>query len=368
MSAAIPTVEELMALPPEYLAEDQGGKLLQTSIAFLILVPLFFGFFVTSRIVHGSKDTWDVWVLSTISVLTCVSLCILGIFLVIDAGTGRHVAYHLLTDPSKITQYLALQTAIEFIYCIAISTPKLQLLLLYLKIFRVGTHRILRWIAWATMVCVILQWLIVGVIVWASICRPLRFKWDKSINGTCADLLAAYRYVSVPNILTDLVILVLPMSTVKNLHVSTLRKIGIFLTFLTGSAGIVVSIIRFVGFYTIDLFADVTYHSTVTMLLTIAEPSVYTICSMMPYSTPLMRAMFQDSAVHRVFSKIHTSIMGSTNNKYGKRSYPTHEQSVNGYSVKATSSGPQEIPEDRVGFIELVDTIDVRSDRKPGLA
>lgn len=140
----------------------------------------------------------------------------------------------MIHDPTRITNYLQLQTAAEFIYMLAITTPKLTILTLYLRIFSVGTSRILRYITWATIVIVVLQWLSVGIVVWASICQPFRFRWDKRINGHCADMLALYRYVSVPNILTDLVILVLPISTIRNLQVSRIKRVGIFLTFLIG--------------------------------------------------------------------------------------------------------------------------------------
>jgi hypothetical protein len=146
-------------------------------------------------------------------------------------GGGRHIEYHLLNDPTTIKTYLQLQTATEFLYVVAVTVPKLALLKLYLRVF---TDNFVRRLTWVVVVVVILQWLVVGVIVWASICQPFSFKWDKSINGHCADLLASYRYFSVPNIITDVAILLLPTTTVWNLQVSKLHKIGIFLTFLTG--------------------------------------------------------------------------------------------------------------------------------------
>ena len=67
-----------------------------------------------------------------------------------------------------------------------------------------------------------------------TIFQPFSFKWDKSIDGHCSDLLAAYRYISIPNILTDLAILILPLSTLWHLNMSRTRKAGVFLTFLAG--------------------------------------------------------------------------------------------------------------------------------------
>ena len=47
-----------------------------------------------------------------------------------------------------------------------------------------------------------------------TICQRFAFKWDKAIpGGHCADLIAAYKYISIPNIVTDCAIVVLPFST-----------------------------------------------------------------------------------------------------------------------------------------------------------
>jgi hypothetical protein len=140
----------------------------------------------------------------------------------------------MIHDPTAITRYLQLQTATEFLYVVAVTVPKLTILLLYLKVFSSGTSNVVRRITYAMIVVVLLQWLTVGVIVWATICQPLRFKWDKSINGHCANLLAAYRYFSVPNILTDIGILLIPIPKIRGLQVSKVKRVGILLTFLTG--------------------------------------------------------------------------------------------------------------------------------------
>jgi hypothetical protein len=44
-----------------------------------------------------------------------------------------------------------------------------------------------------------------------------------------------FRYGSIPNIVTDVVMLILPMPLIWGLHVSTKVKIGLLVTFLLGS-------------------------------------------------------------------------------------------------------------------------------------
>jgi hypothetical protein len=48
-----------------------------------------------------------------------------------------------------------------------------------------------------------------------------------------------FRYGSIPNIVTDVVMLILPMPLIWGLHVSTKVKIGLLVTFLLGSMWVI---------------------------------------------------------------------------------------------------------------------------------
>lgn len=52
------------------------------------------------------------------------------------------------------------------------------------------------------------------------------------------DMLAAFRWVSMPNILTDLGILVLPLPHLWDLNTSVGQKIGLTFVFVVGSLSI----------------------------------------------------------------------------------------------------------------------------------
>lgn len=148
-------------------------------------------------------------------------------------GCGRHIAYWLLNDPPTIVTFLKLQTTGELLYMAGVSSPKVCILLLYLRIF---TDRRVRIATWVVLGVVVANFVCTGMIATFTICQPFAFKWDKTIpGGHCADLMAAYKYISIPNILTDVAIAILPFSTLWKLQISRKRKLGIFLTFLAGS-------------------------------------------------------------------------------------------------------------------------------------
>lgn len=143
-------------------------------------------------------------------------------------GAGRHVA---ALDPTVIVRWQKLTFALNIIYTLSVCFPKLAILALYKRIF---STRAYRYITYAIGGIVILN-CVAGPISSLIMCRPIAYNWDKSIpNGHCGDIVVSYRYYSVPNIFTDVCILVLPLYGVWHLHMNRIHKIGLTITFLLG--------------------------------------------------------------------------------------------------------------------------------------
>lgn len=146
-------------------------------------------------------------------------------------GTGRHVAYVLLSDPSVIVTNLKLLTSQEWLATFSIPLPKIAVLTLYLRIFQNKWCRDFTWLTGVVVVVNGVQFLIATSVI----CQPYAFKWDKTIRGGhCGDIMAVYTFASIPHIITDVSILLLPIPTLCKLQTSTSRKIGIMLTFAIG--------------------------------------------------------------------------------------------------------------------------------------
>lgn len=151
---------------------------------------------------------------------------------VFDAGVGRHLAAVLLYHPTKFESWAKTLYALDWLYLTSVALPKISVLCLYLRIF---TSR------GARLTCHVLLWFVVATwlayIIAANFqCTPFKFQWDKKIpGGHCFDIGAYYKSTSVPNIVTDLVILVLPVPTVVNLKATMTRKLGLSFVFLVGS-------------------------------------------------------------------------------------------------------------------------------------
>ena len=68
-------------------------------------------------------------------------------------------------------------------------------------------------------------------------CVPLESAWDvKVVAGAyCFNLQLFWLLISLPNIITDIVILVLPVPVICKIQLSQKDEIGLILTFATGS-------------------------------------------------------------------------------------------------------------------------------------
>ncbi|CAG8982843.1 hypothetical protein HYALB_00006653 [Hymenoscyphus albidus] len=123
-----------------------------------------------------------------IAYVAVVGNALVGLLLVNIGGVGRHFSFWLLNDPPTIVTYLKLQTAVEIIYMASVTFPKIAILTLYLRIFTDRLARALTWVMGAILALFFLG----GLVLALAMCQPYRYKWDKTINGHCGDILAGY--------------------------------------------------------------------------------------------------------------------------------------------------------------------------------
>jgi hypothetical protein len=66
-------------------------------------------------------------------------------------------------------------------------------------------------------------------------CTPIAKAWNPTIAGHCINLKGSFIGNAVPNILTDMAILTLPMPQVWRLHTTLVQKCQLSIIFLLGS-------------------------------------------------------------------------------------------------------------------------------------
>lgn len=232
----------------QYLAEDIGPTITATASLMIIFCTVFVGLRYYARYLtstkFGAEDViipfaWlaemglcAVGIGRLFAVLANVRFADISLGMVKEAGTGRHVAYNNQVDPTRLTKHFQGIIINEFVHPTAVAFPKLCVAILYLRVF---THKLERGIAWGLIAVIFSAWLSFFVATWFQ-CVPFAYIWDKTIpGGHCFDTIAFAYSSSVPNIVTDVVVVFLPIRTVLELRVSTQKKIGLMLIFLTSS-------------------------------------------------------------------------------------------------------------------------------------
>lgn len=148
-------------------------------------------------------------------------------------GIGYHQADLAATSPHKITTAAKYTLIIPLIYLPAVILAKLALLVMYARIFVKRTDLIACWVVAALMIANCVGAMVAGFFI----CVPLNYLWDRTIpgGGHCINVNAWYRWSSLMNIITDVVMLILPLPVIWKIQISRKVKIGLTITFATGS-------------------------------------------------------------------------------------------------------------------------------------
>jgi hypothetical protein len=272
------------ALSPHYISEYSGGQLIAVAVAFVPIILIFVSLRFYSRRLTNTKWGLDDYLVLT-SLVIQIGASALAICFVKYGGVGHHLDALEQTNPPLVTAYFKYLLAVSFYYFAGVGIPKLAILAFYLRIFNTKLYRNLVYF----LAFIVIATGIVCPIMALNLCRPFPFNWDRHIpGGSCYNESLFYRWGSLPNIVTDLAILVLPMRVVWKLHTSRNMKVGLTLTFATGSIGLATSILRFDSFFKGNAVADGTWASVDLMTWTLVEPDVYLIAACLPTYRPLL--------------------------------------------------------------------------------
>ncbi|GLA16442.1 hypothetical protein AnigIFM62618_003021 [Aspergillus niger] len=271
------------SISPERMLEYSGDTLRDVSIAFMVLVTLAVTLrFVALRLSEKPLSIDDI--LTIPGYLCSVGLCILSL----DIG---RVGYHLdvveVIDPQALVPWAKCLYATPIIYSAGCCFPRVVLLTLYLRICEKNRRYRL---ACYSLMAFIVVFAIADIMAGAFECWPVAYLWDKTIvGGKCDNIPMFYRWGTLPNVIIDVAMLILPQPVVWKLQVPAQVKYGLAVTFLTGSIGMVTSICRCVAFFTNNPLTDGTWLSVTFLVWSVAEVGVYLIAACLPCYRPLLR-------------------------------------------------------------------------------
>ncbi|TVY80510.1 Satratoxin biosynthesis SC1 cluster protein, partial [Lachnellula suecica] len=152
-------------------------------------------------------------------------------------------------------------------YNLSLTLSKLSLVVQYLRIFTLFTTIFL--------------------------CVPVNAFWKMNKAGArCINLTFLWFFNAATNILTDVVIILLPLPAIMALKLSTKQKIGLMIIFMLGIFGCLVSILRLRSIYTTSHSKDVPWDGVGSAIWSNIEVNVVIICASLPTIKPLVSKIF----------------------------------------------------------------------------
>ena len=130
----------------------------------------------------------------------------------------------------------------------------------------------------------VFAWFIAVLLVSIFSCAPIHGYWDRTVPATCIDTRAFYLGNSIANILTDVIILALPIRMIWHLQTSRSQKALLTVVFGLGGFVVVVSSIRIK--FIVEVGPDFTWDYTNPIIWSYIETGIAVVCACLPTLRP----------------------------------------------------------------------------------
>ncbi|RAL13171.1 uncharacterized protein BO97DRAFT_388960 [Aspergillus homomorphus CBS 101889] len=217
--------------PAGWLEVDHGSRVMAAVSFILVFTTILLALRLYARSLTSASRGWDEFL------LVPSYLCLLGLLVclyldVIKGGLGRHGAAVEQEDPQKLMTFLELLYVLDWFYVPSNAMSRISVVALYLRFFTQPLYRAACW----GVIAFLLGNMIATIIAAQVECFPLQFTWDKTIRGGhCFNLILWYKLTNLPTVISDVMVMALPVPTVWGLQASFSCKAGIATVFLTGS-------------------------------------------------------------------------------------------------------------------------------------
>ncbi|KAI0442665.1 hypothetical protein F4803DRAFT_350104 [Xylaria telfairii] len=273
----------------DVLSSDYVGWRLYVFIG--VFTPLQVGLVVLRFYVRQFTSRtygWDDWLVSA-AILGQLAMAGIAIGSVEQGGVGYHIGYLAETNPEAIPNFFKYLLAISAWYLVIVNLPKLAILVVYRRLF---PQKPLLYLLYG-LGFILIAAPFGSLIAVLAACHPFSANWGSAeVQAThCINKEALFVWNSFPNIVTDFVMLIIPLPIVWRLHATLQLKLGLTVTFLIGGSGLVASVLRFVAFSRTNSFTDATYNAVELIIWTLVEPGISIICVCVMMFRPLFERL-----------------------------------------------------------------------------
>ncbi|KAF2727116.1 hypothetical protein EJ04DRAFT_400147, partial [Polyplosphaeria fusca] len=274
---------------PRYNKDAQKGRqdvLLGISIALTSISALVVGLRCVTRTAVVRSFGADDWTMVA-ALLFAITLLFMIIVMAYVYNLG---ASGFLLSLDQLVNTLKLQVAITIVYYSVLTLIKISILMFYLRIGSIHT-----WFRISSKVIIglIVMNHLVTVVVTLAQCVPLNKAWDflgQIKHGHCIDINIFFNFISIFHIVTDAIIISLPIKLLINIQRPRREKIGLAFIFGLGILSTAASIVRLHYLRVFIRSKDPFFESLPIHLTSVIEVNAGILCASLPMLKALLRS------------------------------------------------------------------------------
>jgi len=197
-------------------------------------------------------------------------------------GLGKHLDTISLLE---LEEYLKMLFGSILSYNVSIALVKVSILLQYQRFLYTNLMKNLC----RVILVFISMYGIITVVTTITICLPVGSFWDVYHSPHCLDREALWLTHASINIVSDFVIILLPIPVILKLTLPTKQKYGLVAIFAVGIVVCLISIIRLDSVKEAAKLSDVTWSGVHAGIWSQSEISISIVCASLPGMKPLIR-------------------------------------------------------------------------------
>ncbi|KAF2845522.1 hypothetical protein T440DRAFT_407807 [Plenodomus tracheiphilus IPT5] len=234
----------------------------------------------------------------------------------VDRANGMGLSGLVLTPRQMVVQ-VQTALAIEIIYYLAINAIKVSILLFYLRIAAVKRFDHLC----KATICFLAVFCTVCIVCCLVQCVPLHKLWDFTgmVQGHCINTTALFYTTSSINIVVDIWILVLPITTLLKVQRPTREKLALVGIFSLGVFSCIASIVRLHSIRIYTESKDPFLDSVPINLWSMVELNMGILCASIPSLKALFSKAQRSRSIHNGTYRFHSHGFSGVKH-YGKNS------------------------------------------------
>ncbi|KAH7081140.1 hypothetical protein BKA63DRAFT_462019 [Paraphoma chrysanthemicola] len=302
-------------LPPERLdilaQENQGASARAIVIAFTVISFICVCLRFFARITCQRHVGWEDYTIA-LSMCFAIAMAVCQVYQV-ERGTGKHIMFLELSAVVEILKFLYFSI---FAYCTSLTLTKISILIQYRRIFSLRETRISIYVVMGICVAFGIESVITGLFT----CIPVDAFWNltKRPTARCLNENALYYANASLNIVTDLLVALLPVRSIWGLQIPRRQKIALLIILTLGWFVCVVSMLRLHALVVLAQHPeDSTWYSTATAYWSAIEVNLAIVCASTPALKPLVVRIVPAFSTRNA-SLGTVSRFGTTQNKSGK--------------------------------------------------